>query len=122
MVSWGVRLFVLGGNELMGFSWSLDAFEIPEKELVADILFVLQGIDGKYIRYSETLDSFQPDPTVTFRFISIDLKLVELNGYNLIELISFYYISIGFEFSGLNLIDFLGWNSKTSSNVNFKIK
>ena len=40
------------------------AFEVSEAVLLRDMMFVLQGIDGKYIRYSKQLDCFVVDPQV----------------------------------------------------------
>eukprot|EP00002_Diphylleia_rotans_P014175 TRINITY_DN2757_c0_g1_i1.p1 TRINITY_DN2757_c0_g1~~TRINITY_DN2757_c0_g1_i1.p1 ORF type:complete len:882 (+),score=144.03 TRINITY_DN2757_c0_g1_i1:59-2704(+) len=35
--------------------------EVPEEYLIRDLVFVLHGVDGKYIRYDHSLDSFGVD-------------------------------------------------------------
>ena len=40
------------------------SFEVPEAELLRDVVFVLQGIDGKYIHYSASKDAYLIDSHV----------------------------------------------------------
>ncbi|EGG17607.1 spindle pole body component 98 [Cavenderia fasciculata] len=38
--------------------------EIPESSLMVDLIFVLQGIEGKYIKFYQDIDAFSVDPSV----------------------------------------------------------
>eukprot|EP00164_Ancoracysta_twista_P021569 GFYU01039261.1.p1 GENE.GFYU01039261.1~~GFYU01039261.1.p1 ORF type:complete len:388 (-),score=49.40 GFYU01039261.1:95-1258(-) len=40
------------------------SFEISEAVLLRDILFVFQGVDGRYIKYNVPADTYTVDPTV----------------------------------------------------------
>ena len=41
------------------------AFEVGEHALIRDMIFVLQGIDGKYVKYSRRADGFVVDAVRT---------------------------------------------------------
>ena len=41
-----------------------DTVEIPECELVKDLVYVCQGIDGKWVKFDATRDAFKVDPQV----------------------------------------------------------
>ena len=41
------------------------SFEIPETELVRDLVFVFQGIDGKWVRFDPSKDGYRVDPQVS---------------------------------------------------------
>ncbi|KAL4219924.1 Gamma-tubulin complex component 3 [Mactra antiquata] len=40
------------------------SFEIPERELVRDLVFILQGIEGKWIKFDVTKDAYKADKQV----------------------------------------------------------
>ena len=49
-------------------------YELPEFALVRELVYVFQGIEGKYIRFDTTRDTFKVDRNVSEpRFTSISL-------------------------------------------------
>lgn len=56
------------------------SFEVDESELLRDVIFAFQGIDGKYVRYDTLIDGFVVDPKVGVPRGTRDLirKLCEL--------------------------------------------
>jgi hypothetical protein len=42
----------------------LAAFEVSEEDILRDVIYTLQGIDGRYVKYDPIEDAFQVDSRI----------------------------------------------------------
>lgn len=52
-------------------SFIVASLEIPEAELVKDLVFISQGIEGKWIRFDASKDAYKADKQVCGFYVSL---------------------------------------------------
>lgn len=52
------------------------SFEVPDWELVKDLVFVFQGVDGKWVKFQSDKDGYKVDPQVSSYYSWLCFPLV----------------------------------------------
>ena len=53
----------------MYFLYITASYELPESELIKDIVYTFQGIDGKWIKFDPSKDAYRIDSQVCLHVI-----------------------------------------------------